>query len=344
MNTTPSAVTVASKTSHLDKTVGASKPITTTVLAFAAGTLALGSIGCGDLIGLINPKDARSANKTVAAKQEGPKTAVEDVAKAGDLQQLHKICWGKAAGDVQTACDEQRRVALETFKREATCDNVVEVWRKYEEYLTDDFRYGEKQASKNVSVAGVKLASCGKTDFVFEKLVHRGSAKGSGEQLLFAMDAAGIDVEAKLLEYMKAHKSSLFTFEHAGHALDHLTTYLHTKRKFERCTEYFPYAKVLDDKNFGAFNWFFRKANCKGAEKLAAKRLTSDRASTRSGACMTLGQLGNKSHLRKVNILAKTDPYMKVEKKARDGRLWEVETWPVRQSCKAAAGKIQLRN
>ncbi|MFH2006967.1 MAG: hypothetical protein ABI333_10320 [bacterium] len=215
----------------------------------------------------------------------------------------------------------------------ASCAELPTVFDTHKRSITSGMN---KQAnSKNFLTVGFKFVKCKNWDYVIEKLIHWGGRSGDGAALLKALHTAGKKLEKRMLAYMKKHQRNLFNFEHAGYALDHYTSWMHDNRLHRSCRKYIPYAKKLADKVWGNFAWYFRMSKCKAAANIVAKRLSSPLWRTRKGACVTLGQIGNKRHLRKVKILARSDSYTTFVRHYR--------VYPVRNACRAAAGQIQLR-
>ncbi len=221
----------------------------------------------------------------------------------------------------------------------ATCQNAVAMFEKHKQGLVSAYSLSKAQKQANFDAVALKLAKCGQWDYIFEKLMHWGGSHGQGRKMLDALHRAGFKLEKLMFAYMKRHRRRLFDFKHAGYALDHWTGYLYDRRMFRNCRKWVKWAYKIPDKVWGNINWFLRNAKCRGAARVAIKRLRSNNARVRKGACVTLGVLGRRRHLRKVRILARTDGYYKWVR--RGWRKYRV--YPVRDACKAAAGKIQLR-
>ncbi|MFH2007097.1 MAG: hypothetical protein ABI333_10970 [bacterium] len=214
----------------------------------------------------------------------------------------------------------------------ASCAQLPKVFETHKNAIAGG---RDKASRQNFLTVGFKLVKCNNWDYVIEKLIHWGGNNGDGAALLTALHKAGKKLETQMLAYMKRHKRSLFNFEHAGYALDHYTSWMHNNRLHKGCGKYIPYAKLLADKVWGNFAWYFRMSQCKAAADIVAKRLASPRSATRAGACKTLGRIGSKRHLRKINIVARSDSHFTFIRGYR--------TFTVRQACRAAAGQIQLR-
>ncbi len=265
----------------------------------------------------------------------------------GDVAELEKICrqWSdepyKRWLDAKsTPTGTKRRSACRVLRElksadgtkafdEASCDNMIEVFRKYEKSLTD--------TAANLARAGSKLAKCGHWDHIIEELAYRGRNKsGKGYKLIVEMAKGGTDWEAQVLAYAKRKGGGqVFTTEYAYFFLSHFADYLVESGK-TNCKPYIKVAARTPDIPFRALNWYFRKTNCTAAAQVIAKRLASDRADVREGACKSLGLLGSKrKHLKKVRLLARTDPYYRVQGLNK--------VYDVRNACAAAANKLALK-
>ena len=89
---------------------------------------------------------------------------------------------------------------------------------------------------------------------------------------------------------------------------------------------------------------YLKAAGCKEGIPVMVSSLTSDTANHRKWACQALGKVGTRAELDKVKTLAETDTYNFVREEERNGRIWGVKVYPVREACLAAFGKIKLRN
>jgi len=187
---------------------------------------------------------------------------------------------------------------------------------------------------------GLRFAECGQWNYIIEKLMHWGESGGHGEVMTRAVLEKHPEFEDKVLAWMKAHMDNPHSFKFARRAFDHYAGALIELHRTKKCKAYFPYADNLPGRFFGSFNWYFREAKCKGAEKLAAKRLSSEYPAARGGACRTLAVLGSKhKYLKKLKMLANHDPYYSIHKDTIPA--WKEYT--VRDTCAKAANQLSLK-
>jgi hypothetical protein len=217
------------------------------------------------------------------------------------------------------------------------CDAVLATWEKHKDALKRSIRVSEVMEAQAAVVTsfGVKLAQCGEWDYLFENVIHGQRPAFRGNEALAAIDKAGLDLEKEMLGYMARHKANLFTFKHAGDAIEHYFTFLGGAEKYSHCSKYIPFADNIASDDFFHFNYFFRASDCSGVLKIIDKRLASDDVADRLGACATLAKFGSKRDLKKLEIVASSDPHYKTKKR--------VKIYHVRDDCRAAIGKIKLR-
>jgi hypothetical protein len=167
-------------------------------------------------------------------------------------------------------------------------------------------------------------------------MVHWGQREGVGYKLLLAAEKNGIDVEGALMGYLRANASSPFSFRHGGYAVSHITSWLLNTGK-TNCEQFIPYAGASTGGPLGEWLHFFAQTTCTKAAPLAVRLLAHDHAARRRQACVLLGKIGAREHLRKLKIIADSDPAFKIQGQG-------VKVYHVRDACKAAMGKIELRH
>ena len=290
--------------------------------------------------------DYRILNKACIA-------AAEVLGERKDLATLTAICKEGGQGEAyerwrerQVACKQKARIEQGVAGEKvaaAGCEQLVETYEQQRDALTSS-ELKKQQRNANLLQAGLRLVACDKWDYIWEHVAHYGQdSSGMGHQLLLGLHQAGHDIAAQMLAYLKRHASKPLDIEHAYYVGSHFVDFLLLHGDPKKCKAYFPYVKKLSDDGFRPFNWYFRKVECRGAEQLALPRLASRHVGTRSGACRTLGVLGKRKHLAKVERLAKTDPVYQEREVERQGRIWLVKDYPVRDVCAEAANQIAIR-
>ena len=329
-------------------------------LAALASLSVLGP-GCGvlnEIMGPTGPTQATQADvdAAVAAKELakleqicwGKTTNLPDVMRPackhgvallkeqGNYDRLKAICsqtdnpeWRGDAKD--DACDAVREQNVASLLK-ASCDELPATFEANSSVLNSDVKLFTKM--------GVRFAECGRWNYIIEKLMHLGESGGPGEVMTRAVLEKYPQFENKVLAWMKAHMDNPHSFKFARRAFDHYMGALIQLHRTKKCRAYYAYADKLPGRFFGSFNWYFRKAKCKGAEKLAVKRLASDRASTRQGACKTVALLGSKrKYLKKLKLLAKHDPFFILH----EDTIPPWKEYAVRDTCAKAANQLSLK-
>ena len=197
---------------------------------------------------------------------------------------------------------------------------------------------------------GKRMAKCENYEAIFEQIAHVGDfgENGDGAIILEKLEKEeGIPLVAGFATYAAANPGPSFLDikKNADYAANHIANWLSTGKHFDQCATL---AKALPGASEDArarMLFYFTDAKChKEGVSLALPLLTAASAPHRVRACRNLGDTGDASVLKKVQILAASDSYSEVqEKQGNDGRIYGVKVFPVRDACSAAAGKIQLR-
>jgi hypothetical protein len=285
--------------------------------------------GCAQLNKFVNPKSAGEKADEVDAK-------VEQAIQNGDLAVLKKVCKDKKLGQSQVRFTTVNKACVETGKLMSTeiagieCDKIDAYWENAKEM--------DSEVKGNLHNSyGLKLAECDRWDTLFVELMHWGQAwdRGSnGYKLIAKLDEAGEPVEDKFLNYLETTDKPL-AIEHSAYAMSHFLKWRMDTEEGKSCGAYVPAMDKLDAGASHNLLVFFKEESCKEAASSAVSKLAADSPSTRIVACQLLGKVGDKSHLKKVEIVAKKDGYSK-EKKL-------TVVYPVRDACSQAMAKIELR-
>ncbi len=288
------------------------------------------------------------ADATIALLDAACKAAREVHVALGNQKRLKAICAGNApftkwrhrSRVCKAVAASGAQGAMKAFGS-ATCATVISVFEKNKDKTVTVSRHkmSKEQQNKNFATFALKMAKCKKWDYLFTNMMHWGGGSGPGRRMLDALAKAGHNIEKQVFAYMKRHRGNLFTFKNANYALDHLVGYLWDNKLTGNCKTWVKWAYKLPDNVWGNMNWYLRKARCKGAVKVALKRLGSGIVSVREGACTTVGELGGRRHARRLRPLAKGDGYFKwVRRGYRRYRIW-----PVREACAAAIARCKVR-
>jgi len=296
-----------------------------TLVKFTIFVLAIGFVAVG----------CKPTAATTAPTKTADPVVVEDpmAAAKGDFEKLKTLCNTEIGSKqdqelVLKACPEMRRVGMEKFRLEFACDKIAAGWETYQA-VTDGKGGDGEDAKANLGEAALAIHKCGHKDLLWEKLGPKGL------NVVRALAAGAVDIEAEFLAYLETHKDAPLAFDGSMELANAVTTWLKDNAKVARCKDFGPYVEKVSDPVFKNFSWFWRETACKGVAPVVVKRLASTDAEVREGACKTLGEIGTKAELKAVETIAKTDAANKVE---------GVNTiYYVRDACLAAHGKIKLR-
>jgi hypothetical protein len=299
------------------------------------GTLVLAtslSSGCASLVlGALGALGGGSTPPSKTEREIGDEK-IDKALDARDFATLQKQCAGAipvGEANKARACAMAAMVEAEDTK---DCDRSVAI-----------FEQGPTGASNYLVDISKKLAECDRYPAIFEGVMPLSS---DGGKLLVALEQAGKPVEAKFIEYAKGHGGAAFLpVEDAPHGLSNISQWLLAAGHKNECQVLATAVTgASEDLHYAALG-YFRDAPCKTeAVSVAAGLLTSETASHRLAACEVLGLLGDEAQSKKLALLAETDAYSELqEEQAGSGATYASRVYPVRDACRAAAGKIALR-
>jgi len=284
--------------------------------------------GCASLKGSVFPYEPKDIQ---AAKEQG------------DMALLKKVCDGEARvrydsskSEACTAIKRAEAVSGGTAKdgTKGGCDTLV---KRYEE-TSQDWDTHKALAKQFVECKFYKQ--------LFEMVVHWGNSN-EGTRLLGELEDEGHPIEAEFVKYANEHKGAKFLAVkkvETKFALKAIGGWLTKKGHTGHCKLY---GEVAQGASETARVWmmpYLKDSKCKEGVGVAVELLLSDSATHRRWACQTLAVVGTPKEIRKLKVLAQTDSYSQVREEQRNGRIWAVKEWPVREACKSAVGKIQLRH
>jgi len=283
--------------------------------------------------------------------------------KARDAAALKKICDDASLGDPNddkvsgmASSSDRNRILNNRRVRGRACDAHAAMIADQDtgDCATVLDRFGKAQrlssvpADEHYSKWGERLAKCNEWPTIFEKVVHVGNygADATGVRVLMKLHKDGLKVADAFAKYMKDSAGRKFLpIEHAGFAANHIANWLIKTEQFDKC-DALAHA-ITDAKEAVRANmlFYFGEGKCnKVGRDLCVGLLTSDSANFRQLACNNLRDVGDMSVLPKLRILIETDPANEIqESRGGDGRVWATKVYYVRDACKTAAGKIELR-
>lgn len=276
---------------------------------------------------------------------------------AGDKKMVNDAVTAKKWDDVKKYCDSKyrkeggkklhykaKRIACDADKahskeivvaalKDPKCGEIVKVWEEHKSAVQR-----HRMLKKTFPDMAVRMGKCGKYGYVFKNMIHWGphQANAIGRKAIVAMDAAGLPVEKEYLKWMGSQSSNPYDPKYGGYALEHYYNWRLKKGGKIDCKPYVKAWKVIEEAD--QMSWiyvFYRSTKCTAAADYVMKGLVSSRPKTRHRACMTLGIIGNKKHIKKMSILAKSDGSYKIKRR--------IKTYWVRDMCKQAVGQINMR-
>ena len=296
-------------------------PLKYMLILFHVG-FCLSLLGCGSLLQQLKVVSTSEIRK---ADQEN------------NITFLKEVCDGTRNSRPYTKTEACRMLKTRE-SLQGTCDNVMERFKK------------TTLKRKTIDHFALEMAECGMWTEFFEEIAHLGNAKRQPalSYVEQKMKAKKVSVKAKYIEYLNQHKGKKFFALkklETRYALQHIGNWLVDSNHLDLCNQVVASAKGASEI---AQVWtlpYLTEAKCtKKGSKIAQGLLASDYADHRKWSCNALAKIGNKSHIKKLKILATTDSFKRIREERRGGRIWAVEEYPVRDACKAAMGKIQLRD
>jgi hypothetical protein len=273
----------------------------------------------------------------------------------------------KPADSHSTPADDHSSDALDTRYAPAgaggpSCEAAVNAWEKaqnpgpiidlkpHEGESSDAYRarINAEPSFATLFSAAKRVAECDQYPYLFEHVVHYGESEG--EKILVELEKGGAPVEAEFAKYLASHKGPQFFALKEGrpndavYGLRHITHWLVQKgRGAQYCPAIADAAKGANMTARMSLFDYLRDVKCKEGIAVGVETLLDDEARNRSLSCILLGSIGDASVLDKVKTVADTDGYSTVKEQERDGRIFGMKVYPVRDACLEAYGKIKLR-
>ena len=207
--------------------------------------------------------------------------------------------------------------------------------------LVARFEASPKASERDVDLLSRQFETCGLYTEFFETAAWYGSGKVMNE-----FDAGKL--EAALLAYAKDHTGPRFLpaadEAHAGYAMRHIGSWLKDNHLLGHCAVL---RQAVDGASEGVRVWalpYFAASSCAAATPVAVGLLESANPEHRKWACDALGEFGDASAARGLQIVAGSDGFEQIrEETSSSGRVYAVKAYPVREACSQAAGKVALR-
>jgi len=268
-------------------------------------------------------------------KHDRAKIEIPQLIKAEDDKTLEtKYCEGKNIwfGTRQKACKGIIDIRMKRLLAKSDCTHVIQEYKKAR--IDSDWRMFKPYFHG----VGYRLAKCKKWDFIMKQFANN-TLVDKTIHMFKDLEKKGIRVEPNVRRWIRAQKKP-FHYRHGWGALVTVGFYIIKKKNRRLKWRYCRY--------FGRLAWrakmpkvqkwyikYFGNARCTNARRYVTRQLSKRDPERRYLACQVLGQIGNSSSLRKLRIIARTDP----ASYTRRG----YTNFYVRRACRASIGRIKLR-
>ena len=269
----------------------------------------------------------------------GPAGEIKTAKTHRDVATLERLCRDLPPGNEKyDACQSAK--ALNADVDDGNCEALA---TRYEASSP----LGDESDVDNQVRWGHKFAKCHNYKAIFEQVAARGDygETSSGVLALVKLEADQLPVVAEFLKYAKDNSGPKFLSVPRGPwAAAHIGDWL-SIGKHKHCSEI---ASAVAGASVGVqvdLLFYFTELDCTvEGRALAEPLLESDKPGARAIACNNLAKTGTRSNIRKLEILATTDEHNTLrEERGAEGRVWATKVYPVREACRSAIGKIELR-
>jgi hypothetical protein len=261
---------------------------------------------------------------------------VPDAVAAQDIEKLERFCrdgmgMKENYDDAKkAACDSLKEMAMARLTA-AECGQVVSTWESVGTSLSI---VGNKARTEGMYLAGERLATCGRWDYMFTKLMHWGDGESaSGRELLKRLDAKGMPVEKEFLKFIGQSPKGVLG-DYSANAVAHYAEWRVAKGGAPTCKAHIAVANKFAGMESNSLIWLFVKMECREAADVVAASLADSVPATRESACVALADLGAKNKIDKMKIVAEKDGAYKVNR--------GVQVYWVRDTCNQAIGQLEL--
>ena len=254
-----------------------------------------------------------------------------------DVKMLSAICHGDRRiipRDARSnACwAEEKYSAGNWGARLPTCETLAEDYKALRK------KYAYSNRFPIYMAAAKKAIACKDWNYFWGDLLNNRGRKGgfqsSGFKVLKRLDKQNVAFLESLETYLKSNAAP-FSSRLGCNAVEAVTLYMVYKKLFENSHKYLKYMKKLTGCGKAKFGTYYRAARTKKAVPFFYKQLLSTDPNTKAAACLFLGDFGTKRHIKRMRIIAQTDPTFKIQHR--------VKIYWVRDTCKGAIGRIRMR-
>jgi hypothetical protein len=281
--------------------------------------------------------EAKASSEAEASEVAAVAKMVPDAVAAQDIDKLRVYCRdgmgvSKSYPEAKTAaCNAVKEMAFARVNA-ADCAQLQTTWESMKDPVAT---VGNAAENELMYVAGERLATCGRWDYVFTRLMHWGADVESapGAQLLKRLDAKGLPIEKEFLKFIGQNPKDILG-EHSEYAMTKYVQWRVAKGGPATCKEHIAVANKFSGLTMHRLMWLFVKLECRDAADVITTALADPVAVTRERACVALADLGAKKKIDKMKIVAEKDGTFKIER--------GVQVFWVRNTCNQAIGRLEL--
>ncbi len=300
---------------------------------------------------------ALSITKSAVPESTVPKSAVpESTVPKSAVPKSEELKSGYDRQDVsylKKVCDNQDEDTDSANARLKACHYIKLIKAKNDTDCKTVVASYQEAGPSEAGLEGMKLiakhfAACGHFKQIFELLapVYHGSK--DTDPLLVSLEESGVPLEAEFLRYATTESGSRFLrTEYAQDAMLHIGLWLVAKGHTNHCQELRTVLRgASEDARHGSLRYFVDSKCPAEGMSVAVELLLSKDKDLRIAACNTLAEIGDATVLRKLEALASSDSYSEInEEMVQSGGAdrYAVKSYPVRDVCLEAAGKIKIR-
>jgi len=242
-----------------------------------------------------------------------------------NVRDIVKAALGKKGQGESKKADEFRQMISDGLKGKGDGEKLKSLYPVFNSQQDRDAIYEDYATA---------LVALGQWDFVFVDMLHWGSNFGS--RLLKRIDKEGLPVKAEILRFLKTND---FTFKFGDGAFEYMVSFM-VNKEWKDAGEIIT-TKFIEKPAFASDAiYYVTKTKYKAALPKIVEQLASNDGRVRSQACWAIGEMGDTSHLAKLQIIADYDESYEVvtENDAKFKKYW------VRAEANTAIKKIKLRS
>lgn len=212
------------------------------------------------------------------------------------------------------------RAAIPALLQAGKCDELAAKWEAFKKEVpmrTDDLYFDY----------GTAIAKCGKWSYVVEEFVHWGGQPAMGVTLMGRLNGEGLPVKEEILKYLRG--VTRLGFKNYQYATRNITDFFYMQKWDGHGAEFM---KIMDADAVSGMKYMRMAKYRPAVSKILGYTYPKYLSDVRKTACITLGDLGDRSALARLRTVAAGDPDYAIVQR--------VKVYPVRDAAKAAIYKL----